>query len=154
MIKPTDSGPALAEISKFLKDFAKTTKVAVVCRAQRQAAVRQLKNFTLLHNFIGVIEVAAEFLCGGRGVNQTICYYFWSDASTCLTLGRRPFVSCQQCKTRVFNDVINFLDIRGKKNRRRRDCLEVLTFFFAVPGSAVEEVTVISGNPKKCGNVW
>lgn len=93
MIKVTDSGSLQAEMSKFLEDLAKPTKVSVFPgRAQRQAVARQLKNFPLLHNFIGVIEVLAEVLCRGL-VNRTICYYFWKEAATCLTLGRRPCVS-------------------------------------------------------------
>lgn len=76
----------------------KNNKVAVfLCRAQRQAAVQQLKNFTLLHNYWSCWSGRRVSLQGK--VNQTICYYFWNEAATYLTLSCRPFVSCEQCKT-------------------------------------------------------
>lgn len=47
-------------MSEFQRDFTKTTKVSVTVGG---AAAQE---FTLLHNFIDVTEMAAAFPCMGR----------------------------------------------------------------------------------------
>lgn len=163
MIKLTDSGSVEAETSKFLKDLAETTKVAVFLgRAQRQAVVRQLKNFTLLHNFIGVIEVVAEFLCRGRGrlirpsvtISGTKRPHVWhSDADLLFPESNAKHMQCTGCCTATgclgLMIWIFFLGIRGKV-RRLRDCLEMQHGFsqFLVALVAVYEFMWFGRNQK------
>lgn len=151
--------PSVGRDVQIPEGFCKNNKSGCFSRAELSDRLRcgssriSLSCITLLV----LLKWPQSFSAGGRLIRPSVTIsgtkwpHAWhSDADLLFPVSNAKHMSSWMLHShRVswFNDVINFLHIRGK-SRRQRDCLEVLTFFFAVPGSAVKELTVILGNPK------